>query len=105
MSICRNCTTNCQRVGYRGYWSDDNGTLAISLAEVALTGVTGDVIEDAPEGLALEVGAVGIGHKVEVHLRLFEQYLLDAEPLAADAQGYDTDEFFGNIGYGTKTVC
>ena len=104
VSICRNCTTNCQRVGYGGYWSDDNGTLAISLAEVALTGVTGDVIEDAPEGLALEIGAIGIADEVEEHLLLLEHDLLDAQLFAKHAEGYDIDEFLGHIGDGTKAV-
>ena len=73
--------------------------------EVATTGVVTHVVEDAPKSLALEVRTFGIGHKVEVHLRLFEEYLLDAELFATDAQGNDADKFFGNVGDGTETVC
>ena len=72
--------------------------------EVAATGVAAHVVEDAPKSFALEVRAIGIGHKVEVHLRLFEEYLLDAELFAADAQGNNADEFFGNVWNGTKSV-
>ena len=40
LSFCRNRTTNCQSIGYRSDWGDDDGTLAIGLTEVALTGMT-----------------------------------------------------------------
>ena len=97
--------TDCQSRGNRGHVGDDNGTLSCSLVEVAATGVAAHVVEDAPKSFALEVRAIGIGHKVEVHLRLFEEYLLDAELFAADAQGNNADEFFGNVWNGTKSVC
>ena len=84
MSGWQNFATDCQSGGDGGNVGDDNGTLAGGLVEVAAAGVVAHVVKDAPEGLALEVGAVGIGHKVEVHLRLFEEYLLNAELFAAD---------------------
>jgi hypothetical protein len=104
MSICQNFATDCQSRGNRGNIGDDDGTLSCSLVEVAATGVAAHVVEDAPKSFALEVRAIGIGHKVEVHLRLFEEYLLDAELFAADAQGNNADEFFGNVWNGTKSV-
>ena len=105
MSRWQNLATDCQSRGNGGHVGDDDGTLSCSLVEVAATGVAAHVVEDAPKSFALEVRAIGIGHKVEVHLRLFEEYLLDAELFAADTQGNDADEFFGDIGDGTETVC
>ena len=105
MSGWQNFATDCQSIAHGGHIGDDDGTLAGSLVEVAAFGVVAHVVEDAPKGLALEVGAVGIGHKVEVHLRLFEEYLLDAELFAADTQGNDADEFFGNVRDSAETVC
>ena len=104
MSDWHNFTTDCQSFTHRGDIGDDNRTFTCGLMEIAAFGVVAHVVEDTPEGLALEVRAIGIGHKIEVHLRLFEEYLLDAELLAADTQGYDTDEFFSDVGDGSETV-
>ena len=104
MSACHNILTDCQGGGDGGDVGDDDGTLTSGLVEVAATGVAAHVAEDAPKSFALEVRAIGIGHKVEVHLRLFEEYFLDAELLATDTQGNHTNQFFGNVWNGTKSV-
>ena len=105
MSACHNILTDCQGGGNGGDVGDDDGTLACGLMEVALTGVGGYIAEDATEGLALEVGAVGIAHEIEVHPSLFEDDFLDAELFATDTQGNHTNQFFGHLRDLAKAVC
>ena len=105
MSRCQNLTTNCQRGFNRGDVGDDDGTLTGGLVEVTLPRVTGHIVEDAAEGLTLKIGTFRIADEVEVHLGLFENNLLDAEPFATDTKGHDANEFFGNIRDGAKAVC
>ena len=104
LSICRNRTTNCQSFGNRGYWSDNNGTLAINLTEVTLTGMIRDVCEHSSKGLALIVETIGIADEIEEHLLLFEHDFLNAQLFAKYAEGNHIDEFFSYIGDGAKAV-
>ena len=105
MSRCQNFTTNCQRSFNGDDVGDDDGTLASGLVEVTAFGVVAHIVEDASEGLALEIGTLRIADEIEVHLRLFENDLLDAELLATDTKGHDTNELFSNIRDGAKAVC
>ena len=104
LSICRNCTTNCQSLLHRRYFSDDDGALAIGLAEIALTGMFRDVFEYSSEGLALIIRTIGIADEIEEHLLLFQHDFLDTQLFARHTKGHHIDEFFGHIRDGAKTV-
>ena len=104
MSICRNCTTNCQSSSNRGYGSDHDGTLAVGLTEIALARVVRHVIEYFAKGLALEIGTIGVADEEEVHLTLLQHDLLDTQLLALDTEGHHTDKFLGDCGNLTEAV-
>ena len=104
MSICRNCTTNCQSSSNRGYGSDHDGTLAVGLTEIALARVVRHVIEYFAKGFALEIGAIGVADEKEIHVTLFQHDLLDAQLLAIDTEGHHADKFLGDCGNLAKAV-
>ena len=66
--------------------------------EAAILRMVGNIVEDESEGFALEVRTIGIVHEIEVHLRLFEDNILDTEPFATDTQRHHADEFFAYLG-------
>ena len=104
MSICHNCTTNCQSSSNRGYGSDHDGPLAVGLTEVALARVARHVIEHFTKGLALEIGTIGVADEEEVHVTLLQHDLLDAQLLAIDTEGHHTDQLLGHCGNLTEAV-
>ena len=73
--------------------------------EIALTGMAGHIVEDESKGFALEIWTVRIGYKIQVHLRLLEDNLLDAELLAIDTERNNPDQFFGDFRNLSETVC
>ena len=105
MSYCQNIATDCQSLTYRSDGGNDDRALTTGLMEVALTGMGGYIVEDTPEGLALEIRTIGIRNKIEVHLRLFEDDLLDAELFATDTQRHHTDQLLCHLRYLSETVC
>ena len=98
MSICRNRTTNCQRSLNRFDRSDNDGTLAIGLTEVALAGILGDIFQHSAEGLALIVGTIVITDEIKIHFLLLKHNLLHTQLFAIDSEGNHTDQFLCNIG-------
>ena len=72
MSICQNCTTDCQSGTYRRNLINDDGTLAVGLAEIALARIPGDVVKHLTEGLTLIIRAIGIANEIEIHLLLLQ---------------------------------
>ena len=104
MSICRDCTTNCQSVAYGGYRGDHYRALAISLTEVASAWMIRNIIEYSAEGFTLEVRTIRIADEIEVHMTLFQHDLLDTQLLTIHTERHHADEFFCYIGNGTETV-
>ena len=73
--------------------------------EIAAARMAGHVVQDAPEGLTLEIRTIGVAHEIEVHLCLFEDNLLDAKLFATDTKGHHTDQFFADFRYLSEAIC
>ena len=104
MSICCDCTTNCQSVVYRSYRCDHYRTFAIGLMEIAFLGIVRYIFKYFAKGVTLEIRAIRIADEIEIHETLFQHDFLDAQLFAKHAKGYDIDELFGYAGDGTETV-
>ena len=98
MSICQNCTTDCQRIVHGGDVGNHHRPFAVGFAKVAAAHVFGQEFQYPSEDVALVIGTIRITDEEEEHLLLFEHDLLDTKTLAEHTEWNHADEFLGHLG-------
>ena len=82
MSIRHDFTTDCQGGGDGGDVSNNHGTLAVGLTEVAAAHILSHIVDDLAEGFTLIIRTIGNADEVEEHLALFQHEFLNTQLLA-----------------------
>lgn len=86
-----------------GDGEDDDGAF-LSVAELALTGMGGCIVDDFAENLALIVRAVVLAYEVADHASLLEDEPLDSQPACYPFHLNDAHEFLCLCGWCAETV-